>query len=298
MGFSPSDAAFEGFRLTRRAPLAVLAWVAVYLVGAAIIFGLAGGSLLEFIAVAEGVGQSGEPTDAEMMRFMQAYFGFIGLLLPLSLVMNTVLTAAIHRAVLRPQERAFGYLRLGMDELRVFVVSLVLSILFVVIATVTFVAVGIGVAATTAGAGENSGLAVLLGLLLGAVGMALMIWLAVRLCLALPITVAERRLAIFDSWRLTRGRVWSLIGMSLLAFVMALVVAILLSIITWPVMMIMGFSGLAGLESMTEFEPARLLRDFGPMIVVYGVFTSISAVLQNVVLYAPFSAAYQGLKRD
>lgn len=43
-----------------------------------------------------------------------------------------------------------------------------------------------------------------------------LIWLAVRLSLASPLTFDTRRVRVFGSFALTRGRFWSLLGAYLL----------------------------------------------------------------------------------
>lgn len=297
MAFSASEAAFEGFRLTRRAPLAIVLWALFYLVTSVAALALAAGPLAAFVAQAEALEGVAEPSPEEVMGLMSAYFAMLGLLLPISLVAGAVMYAAVQRAVVRPAESAFGYLRLGGDEVRVFVVCLVLSVLFIVGAGVAVGLLGGLIAVLSATVGD--GAAALGGIVGGLALAALAIWLCVRLSLALPITVAERRIAIFDSWGLTRGRFWPLLGMAILAMILAMVVQFLGWIVFMPVFFLMG-GGLADLAS-PGFETGDLGQIFatlGPVVIVGAVFMGLLSALQMAIAYAPFGAAYQALKGE
>nr|QQZ51743.1 hypothetical protein JKL49_13035 [Phenylobacterium glaciei] len=67
-----------------------------------------------------------------------------------------------------------------------------------------------------------------------------MIWAGVRLLLATPMTFAEHRIAILDSWRLTKGHFWSLFGMTILAIIFYIMVWLLFSIISYATVAIAG----------------------------------------------------------
>jgi len=130
--------------------------------------------------------------------------------------------------------------------------------------------------------------------LLVCAAIALFIWLAVRLSLAIPITMAERRIAIFDSFAVTKGRFWPLLGMALLAFVMSIVVSLLGSLVAMPIQLATGgIEGLAGLEG--ESIPT-ILQAAWPAIAAWVVINAVISALQVAVVYAPFSAAYRDIK--
>lgn len=294
MAFSATESAFEGFRLAKRSPMTILVWAVFYIVVTALVIAVAGGAMSQFMQMAATMEPGAEPSDAEMMAFMSAYFSMLGLILPISLVLGSVSYAAVNRAVVRPSESAFGYLRLGMDEVRVFVVSLVLSIVF---------GLGFGLAgglifgvmgAMAAMMSDNAGLVALLMVVAGLLFVALIIWVVVRLSLALPITVAERRIAIFDSWKLTKGHFWGLLGMAILAWVLCLVVQILLSIVLMPILFAVsgGFENLAAIETM---QPMEILQTMAPMAITILVFAAIVSALQLAIMYAPFASAYMGI---
>lgn len=295
MAFSPSDAAFEGFRLARRSPLTILLWALFYGLLTVVVLGVAGGPMANFMQMAQGLEAGGEPTEAEMMAFMSAYFSFLGLIVPISLILGSIVLAAVNRAILRPEERAFGYLRLGMDEVRVLVVQLALTVIlglgFGLLAAVVFGTLGAAMGMANDSTGPILGLVMFVAMI---AFVGLVIWVAVRLSLAVPITVAERRIAIFDSWGMTRGHFWSLLGMALLALVLCLVVQILLSIVLMPILYFAagGFENLTALETMAPMEIARAMA---PVAITILVFSAIVSALQAAIIYTPFAAAYQGL---
>ncbi|MBA3048744.1 MAG: hypothetical protein KKG54_14445 [Alphaproteobacteria bacterium] len=291
MAFSATDAAFEGFRVVRRQPMALIFWALFYLVVMVAALAMVGGSVIGLMGAAETLEQSGATSFEDVMPVLSGYMAIFAVILPVSLIASAMIYAAVARAVLRPSESAFGYLRLGMDEVRVLVVSIVLTILFIVLSFVVFGIVGM--VAGMSAAADMPALWLVVVLLVCA-AIALFIWLAVRLSLAIPITMAERRIAIFDSFAVTKGRFWPLLGMALLAFVMSIVVSLLGSLVAMPIQLATGgIEGLAGLEG--ESIPT-ILQAAWPAIAAWVVINAVISALQVAVVYAPFSAAYRDIK--
>lgn len=291
MAFSATDAAFEGFRVVRRQPMALVFWALFYLVVMVAALAMVGGSVIGLMGAAETLEQSGATSFEDVMPVLSGYMAIFAVILPVSLIASAMIYAAVARAVLRPSESAFGYLRLGMDEVRVLVVSIVLTILFIVLSFVVFGIVGM--VAGMSAAADMPALWLVVVLLVCA-AIALFVWLAVRLSLAIPITMAERRIAIFDSFAVTKGRFWPLLGMALLAFVMSIVVSLLGSLVAMPIQLATGgVNGLAGLEG--EGIPT-ILQAAWPAIAAWVVINAVISALQVAVVYAPFSAAYRDIK--
>lgn len=297
MAFSATDAAFEGFRLVRRNPLAVVAWALLYAVLTLVALFAMSRAIDPLIAWSEQAEamESGSPSPAEVAEMFQAFGAIllnIAWLLPLAMVIGAMLSAAVARGVLNPRAGGFGWLRLGMDEMRVLVVTLVLSLLMSVLAAVVFVGVGvIGGFATASGEGWGWLVAVLAGL----AGVCLLVWLAVRLSLAVPITVAEKRMAFFDSFALTRGRFWPLLGMAIIAGVMVLIISFLSSIVTMPLSLMSGLEGWS-FGGHDDPEAVRAALDVSnPWVIASALVEAIVNALTVGVLYAPFAAAYRGI---
>lgn len=298
MAFSASDAAFEGFRLVRRNPLALVAWALVYAVlSLAALVAVSGvvDPLIQWSEAAETL-ESSNATPAEVGAMLQTFgviFLQIAWLIPISLFVSAVLAAAVARGVLNPKAKGFGYLRFGMDEVRVTVVTFVLGLLMTALCIAVFMAVGV-IGGISAAAGANWGWLVALAAGLG--GIALLIWLAVRLSLAVPITVAENRFAFFESFAVTKGRFWPLLGMAIIAGVMTLIISFLSSVITMPLGMMSGMEGW-NFSAGSDPEALRAALDItNPWVIASSVVEAIVYALTVGVMYAPFAAAYRDIK--
>ena len=293
MAFSATEAAFEGFRVVRRNPLALVFWALFYAVFMGAIFAMMGPNLISFVTATEQLEQSGATPSMEDFAPLFQMMGLLFVvLLPLSLIASAMIYAAVSRAVLRPGESAFGYLRLGMDEVRVLVVSMVLFFVFMALMVVGSGIIGAVIGMTVAAEMPALWLLVVL-LILAAIGAS--IWLAVRLSLAIPITMAERRIAIFDSFGFTRGRFWPLLGMALLAWVMSVVVGLLGSLVAMPLQFATG-GGLMALEGLEDESLQVILQSAWPAIAAWILINAVMSALQVAVVYAPFSAAYRDMK--
>lgn len=290
MTFSATEAAFEGFRVVRRNPLAIVFWALAYVLFFAAFFAIFGGSLASLMATTESL-EGGQPSPQDIEALGQTYLGFMGLAAPLGLVLSAVLNAAVARAVLSPNEKAFGSMRLGADELRVLAVSVILAIVVAAVAMVLFLVVGV---VGTLVAQSNQGVGILVGVLLGLAAAVVVCWLMIRLSLAVPATLAEKRIAPFASFALTKGKTLPILGMAIIAAIMSVLVSLLGTIIALPITMMTG-----GLDQLAAFDgqsTAQILQAAGPGLIAWGVLNAIFSALQLAVLYAPFSAAYRDLK--
>lgn len=300
MAFSATDAAFEGFRLVRRNPLALVAWTLLYAVlTLTALFSLATmiGPLEAWTAQAEAMDSVEQPSLEQVMALMSqfgAILAGIAWLLPVSLVVGAMLSAAVARGVLTPSKDRFGYLRLSMDEVRVLVVTLVLGLLLGLIMFTAFMAWGLLIAVAKAGGG--GGAAAIVGILGFLAILCGLVWIGVRLSLAVPITVAENRFAFFDSFALTKGRFWPLLGMAVLAVVMVLLVQLLSAIVTLPLGIM---SGLEGWSFGTDQDPEAVraaLDVTNPWVIANALVEAVVSALVVGILYAPFAAAYRDLR--
>src|SRR5690606_21064602 len=177
------------------------------------------------------------------------------------------------------------------DEVRVLAVTLVVGLIMlgVLLAGMALAGVFGGMAASM-----SAPFLILPAVLAGLATAAVTIWLAVRLSLAVPITFAEQKIAIKQSWTMTKGRFWPLLGMAVLAGVMSMLVALLGSIVAAPLnLMFGGLDRLAGAETANM---AVLLMQFWPGLLVWAVVNAILSSAQAAIVYAPFSAAYLGIK--
>jgi hypothetical protein len=195
-----------GFRILRDKPLAVVVWAIVYL-AMFLVMGFTMGSIM----TAEIQAMSNPERAGAAMAAMAGPFMLFFLL---SLIVYVVLFAAVQRAVLKPAQQGFFYLRLGMDELRM----LALTILFLVVYYLALIA--LVVLSAVIGAATGSAGAAVAMVLLVFVGMIVFTaWYFVRFGLAFPLTILREKIVIGEAWRITRGRFWPLFAASLVVFV-------------------------------------------------------------------------------
>jgi hypothetical protein len=277
--FSPSEAALEGFRLTRERPRAILAWSGVYFVGMAAIALLMTVILgPKFIELTRKGGLAGDP-DAMANLLSHSAPAFL-LLLAMAVALMSILTAAIYRIILRPQEKSFAYLRLGPDELRLTGVNLLLF--------------GVGMVCLFLGILMVK-LAARVGPLPEAVAVAvvflLTVWIGVRLSMVTPMTFALRRISLRSAWVLSRSEFWPLLGMIVLAVIFYVMVWMLISIIGLAIVTVAG--GPAAVADVTHMAPTTLLAWIATVFMQLILY-----VLQVVMIYAPFGVAYEQLHGD
>jgi hypothetical protein len=193
-----------------------------------------------------------------------------------------VLWAAVYRAILFPEERRAFYLRFGMDEVRLLGTFLVLIVGGILVTMLFSVAVTllVGLLSMVMGvgaAGLISGL--LIVILVGA-----WIFLGVRLSLAGPLTILQRKVIIGPSWRATRGNFWRLLG----AYVL---IALLVSL-AYLIVMAAQMGPILG-DMMRPTDPAAHARVLAWQAAHYGFSAAglISAIVGG--LLGGFAVALQ-----
>jgi hypothetical protein len=242
----PLDAAFEGLRIVRDRPQLILAWTGVYFLSLiAMVLILLLPNLGTLQAATHGGGERG--IDELLARFGPG----IILVLLMALVLVTVLPGAIFRAVLRPDDRSFAFIKFGADELRMLGVYMIVVLAFSVTSAV-YGAAAVFVLSLSGPLEWLAGAVITLG------GLALLGWLFVRLCLAGPVAVADEKLDIRKAWRLTRGQFWQLVATLLLSAAFYFAVFTLAAIVSFLIAgMFGGFSLLGELSSPSSAQITR-----------------------------------------
>ena len=288
MSFSPTQAALEGFRLVGRRPVSFLAW--------SLLIGVTTGAFLTGFIWAFGdvsaLIAAKAPTLEDFLstagRFLLLWLaGLVGMLL-----IFAVLIAAVYRAVLKPSRRAFAYLRLGADELRLIALQLLVMLIQCLCgfgATVVIIAVAASSLLLVA--------KILIGVLVGFTALAVMVFAWVRLSLAGPLIVAQGRLDLSGAWALTRGRFWSLLGMGVVTIALAMAVSMAAQMCLQPFFMVAmpHFAGAPGWGDTTQVDPWSYVRDNPAIFAALGVLAMLAMALQLVVQATPFAAAYRDL---
>lgn len=265
MSVSATEAAFEGFRITRHNPGAVLIWAAVWLVGLiAAVF-----ATLPFVApfVQEIIAAQGNPeslSPAAQAGISRAGFA----VLPIVLLVQAFVMTAVYRAVLRPSPKGFGYLRIGRDELRMFVVVIALGAVSLII--------NLGSSVLETAAAQAAGMVV--GAIVSMVLFVVSIVISVRLSLIAPLSFLRGKLAFSEGWRASKPLFWPLLGVTVLSLTLALIVVFLLVMIGWPLQTVIV--GTAGATSPLAVVGSLLMLLLMPL----------GAALVTTIVWAPFAA--------
>jgi hypothetical protein len=302
--FSVSEAVGSGFGLIGRRPLSVFAWGLAYLVLAGLpllaIFAWVGSDYLGFWR--EMLQHPGEPPDPAVMMPMQMK---MMVLQPLFIIgflpARAVLTGAVFRAVLEPRNRGFASLRLGVQELWLGLLMLALYFLVLVVVTVVVIAavlVGVALGFGLKAAQVDTAWIVTTEVALGLVVTGVMIWVALRLSMAMPMTFADREFRLFESWKLTKGHAWALLGMVLLlAVIMAVIIAVLDCFLIAVMVLTMGLHPFDSASMQTFFRqpPEVWTRSLGPWVAGFILVGSFLTGAFSAISIAPWASAYRDL---
>ena len=292
--FSATDAALVGFRIVAERPWAVAIWAVLqFVVSLALALLVATSAGPAFTKLSQ-MGLQTPTTDptgvlALMGQVAPTYFA----LLVVSLVLYAVLFAAMNRAVLRPDDRPFGYLRLGGDELR----QLALFVLLLAIGVGVYIALALVV--ITLGvvfsllAGPGMALSLMVAILVPSfIAALLFVW--VRLSLASPIAFDRHRIDLGAAWAMSRNRFWPMLGSYLIAFVLSIVVLILTLAIAVPVVVATG-GGLDALGQVLQGDVSTPAAILTPVRLAYVAVTAIGTALTWPITLAPPAAIYRAL---
>ena len=252
--FSPVQAALEGVRMTRRKPLVLLAWAACYftmlvVLGLVVAFAF-GGSVRADLALLSRTNDLGE-----LVGIVARRKGTLLPLIALAVALQSVITVAIMRAVVRPEDRRLAYMRAGNEEARQFVVALVGWIVTIVVTALpSAVLVLIGAGLINLGAVQTNRWVEVLG----AIAVAgLSIWFGIRLSLLSITTFAEGKLSLRRTWALTDHHFWRLLGMYAVAFVITFMVGVAQTIVAGTILSLSG--GVTNLVMLALTGLANLL---------------------------------------
>ncbi|MDP1736376.1 MAG: hypothetical protein Q8L23_02935 [Caulobacter sp.] len=286
MRLYPSSIAFEGFRIIRDRPGLILSWTGFYL---ASLLGMILILLLPNLGNLAAVEATGIQRDyGEIV----ARFGPSALLVvPLAMIMLIMLVTAVYRTVLTPEDRSPAHLKVGPDELRMFLVSMLVILIFAL-------ASGLYGATVILLANASGNLHSVVTVLGSIGGVVLLGWLAVRLALAGVMTFAEHHFRLGAAWRLTKGQFWRLLLTLGLTFLFAALVVVFAGVFSLVLATLTGGFEMMGAlvnPDMTNLTPALAAAILGQLLLQLALQTLL-IVLVFVIFYAPPAAAYRQLK--
>ncbi len=303
--FSATDAAMAGFGVVRRSPMALVWWTLLHVLltsGFSILMVTMAGPAMTQMMALQGASLTPDPqTQAQKFELLRQLVPLYLLMFPLSIAFYAVIYTAINRAVLRPAQDGFGYLRVGVDELRQFGLFLLTGIVFFAAYIGTIICAllaGFGIALLVQLAGNNASMVVTMRVIAVAVPIILSvcawIYVATRLSLASPLTFDTKKVNLFGSWRITRGQFWAMFGTYVLTAVLALVVG-LLGMIVLLACAAIAAGGLNGFAFIFRPDMSSLSAYLTPARIVYLVLAGALYALIWPVFLAPRAAIYKAL---
>lgn len=296
--------AFAGLGVIGRNGFAPLVWGLVQTVLAFVPLLLIVPTMGEYLSLIMASGGDLDPQNPELLRLANQ----MNVIQPISwicqLAAHGLVTGAIFRAVLHPEDKRWFFMRLGMGELMLIAVSLVyliITVVAVVVAAIVVAIVGFAIGAANETAGITA--AVVVGLIV----LGVLIWASLRFSLGFAMSHDRKQFLLFESWRMTRGHAGGLFGAGLLAVIVGwlISVAVMLVLIVVAVAIFFGSGGPALFESLQNvdapgdvfsqlFTPERT-----PVLIAFGaLYVFAVTVIQGYVgtiFTAPWAEAYRQL---
>jgi hypothetical protein len=296
-GFSGGAAIVSGVRLIGRHPGVVLTWGLAYLLVALVpLLALFWGELPTVLGLYSKIMQSllagavPPVTDPDLVRQQGLLIAFEFSQLGLNLLAGTLVSCAVYRAVLEPERKAFAYLRVGLQELCVIASMLALGVLLIAVLIASSAAVGLIAQAV----GAESWIGGLVLFLASCGAVALLIWVALRLSMAAPMSFAERRFRLTEAWPLTHGQGWRLFAVALGLASLILLIQMVLATLGQA----MGVGApLARIEDLQAFlaNPAADLARLAPSLAGLVAMQILVSALSFTLWAAPFAEIYREL---
>lgn len=216
------------FGLIREHFVAVAIWAGIYLAANVALLLTMQPMMQQIMLSSSGVPVGPESTVEDRMGLLGMLVPIYGINLVLMLVGIVLYTAAM-RAVLRPQAGGLGFLRVGMDELRILLLVLLFGVVGFVLGfglVLIFGLFGAGMAM----ASDSAAVTALLGFLVGIAVFGLFLFLLVRFSLAFPLTLHRQQIVIGEAWTLSKGRFWTLFGAALIVTLIGFALTMVISV--------------------------------------------------------------------
>lgn len=286
-GFSIDAALKSGFALARRDWKAILVWGAGYmlltvamqvlqltLLGAAVPGYFQ--TLLEDPAAAGVMAEQAPPAVWLLTAPLMLILGGAGVVL---------FYGAVCRALLRPEQRGFFYVKFGRGELWMFLTALALCAL----ALLAVLPISFGFFTLLDLLGGGQGRYPLAGVLLAIPATLAYVYIAARFSLAWVQAWDEERFVLLDAWRLTRGQGWRIV-LTILALIFLML--IIWAVVLIPLAIVAGI--VLGVAEMSGGGAAMVVTS---LLALGGlIFFTVFAGVIYTAMAAPYVDIYRALK--
>jgi len=253
------------------------------------------GTLFTLIAAASRAGSDQSAIAAAVVPLIGGIFLFVLLAILLAWVVGAMITAAAYRAVLHPEQSSFAYLRFGAQELWLMAVAFVMGLVFFALGLVLAIPQSIvSVAMYNSGVGARVALVLIFAL----VRYVITIWLWLRLSMAFPMTFAERRFHLFESWALTRGHTVQLLLFGILAVLILFAIDIVACIVGGAAVFALAGGAIEAARANPQAffaNPQAAIAAFGPALAVVSLLLVVISGASTAIIRAPFAYIYRRL---
>jgi hypothetical protein len=286
--FSAADAAFTGFRMVKRHPKTILAWIGLYfaftIVMVVAMTVTVGPALADLQA---GALSGATPDPARLAGSFSRLAPLYAVAFPVSLAIYAMSFAAVNRLVLRPEEGGFVHIRLGSAEFNQVIVLIVtgvclvaayligLLLMMVIVGASGFLFASMVRSAPAVGAIGGG-----IGFMFGLVCLfAPLVYVGVRVSLASAMTLDIGAPAFRRAWRLTRGHFWRMFGAYFILWVMLFVGLLVLAIVG-------GALAIAAIAGEPGFNITRFAAVFSPPASLAALLASPATWINYLLLSA------------
>ena len=260
-----------GFGLIRRRPLTVLAWGVLPVVLQTAVLLLLAPNLIPFYAqLFQAMAAGGVPAPITPPAGLMQMQGWVQLVNLGQLLLYAVIYCAVYRAVIRPEQSAFAYLRLGRSEFFVMALMFVMFIATFVGLLVILIPLGI-IVGIVAVVSHSPAVTIAAALPVYLVALVALFYFGLRFSLAGPMIVADRKFHLFESWTATRGQVGRLFLVGLGMFGIGLVIETLVlgAMLAFAAAAIFSYGDVGQLLASFEKAPMAVATRFWPFLLVY-----------------------------
>ncbi|MDB5438761.1 MAG: hypothetical protein JWM33_1188 [Caulobacteraceae bacterium] len=276
-----------GLRVIQRDPLAPPVWgllaFAAYLGLELAMWGTISSAYGPLLSAQAG-GQTLDQSQAVAM--VGQVFGMGLIFMVVALILIGIQYSAAIRAVLKPEDKGFFYLRFGKAELLLILLGLVQALcsIPVVVALEFAVIMLVGIVSVIAHSVAVTGV---ISVILAIPAIGVFLWLWARFSMAGPMSFAEGRLRLFKSWELTKGHSLKLVGLAALMFATVVGIEIVFLV---PFYLLGGQRAVVGMVNRPDIMSSL------PILLAAGIPGGIIGGYAYAFFLAPWADAYNQLR--